>query len=188
MNRFSILGKTGRAGRIAALLGLLACLAPASASALPDGRGWELVSPVDKNGGAIPAPGAVFNGGVFQAAEDGNSVTYSSTTSFVSPALSAPPGSQYVSARGVGGWATANINVPVFSGSYGADPDGVPYQLFSPDLGRGLLLNGLRCRSEKGACPVANPPLPGTDAPTGYQNYYLRTALGFEALIGTSDV
>jgi hypothetical protein len=35
---------------------------------------------------------------------------------------------------------------------------------------------------------VANPALPGTDAPEGLQNYYLREGNGFEALIGSSDI
>ena len=34
---------------------------------LPDQRGWELVSPVDKGGGAIAAPEALFGGGDLQA-------------------------------------------------------------------------------------------------------------------------
>jgi hypothetical protein len=188
MKRFLPLGSVGRAGRASALLALLACLVPASAAALPDGRGWELVSPVDKNGGEITAAGEVFNGGVFQAAADGNAIAYSSATSFATGTTSAPPGSQYLSARGGTGWATANLNVPIFSGSYGVSPDGVPYQLFSPDLGRAILLNGRHCRAQEGGCPVANPPLAGTDAVAGYQNYYLRSAVGFEALIGASDV
>jgi hypothetical protein len=177
-----------RAAHAALLLVALAALSPATASALPDGRGWELVSPLDKNGGEIGAPGGVFGGGVFQASPDGAAVTYSSTASFATAASSAPPGSQYLSARGGGGWSTANLNVAVFSGSYGAEPDGVPYQLFSPELGRSLLLNGLPCRSVEAQCPVANPPLVGTDALAGYQNYYLRTAAGFEALIGATDL
>ena len=37
-----------------------------------------------------------------------------------------------------------------------------------------MLLNGDHCRGEAAECPVANPPLPGTDAPTGFQDYYLR--------------
>jgi hypothetical protein len=172
-----------------ALTALLAVLLPATAAALPDGRGWEMVSPVDKNGGAIAAAGEIANGGVLQAAADGNSVTYGSATSFATDTESAPPGSQYLSRRDSAGWSTENLNVPTFAGSYGADPDGVPYQLFSPDLARGLLLNGRHCRSVEGACPVANPPLPGTDAPTGYQNYYLlRQGIGFEALLGGGDV
>ncbi|HEX3361271.1 MAG TPA: hypothetical protein VHS74_09800 [Solirubrobacterales bacterium] len=174
---------------LAILIGLLACLAPPSAlAALPDGRGWELVSPLEKNGGAVASPGTIAGGGVLQAAADGNSVTYGSATSFEAVAQGAPTASQYLSTRGAEGWSTQNLTVPIFSGSYGAGPDGVPYQLFSPDLGRGLLLSGRHCRSVGTDCPVANPPLAGTDAPAGYQNYYLRQASGFEALVGTGDV
>jgi hypothetical protein len=36
-------------------------------------------------------------------------------------------------------------------------------------------------------CPLANPSLPGTDAPAGYLNYYLRQSGGFEALVGAGD-
>ena len=163
------------AGWAVASFALVACLVPAGAgAALPDHRGWELVSPTEKNGGSIRAAGEVSGGGVFQAAADGESVTYSSTASFASPAQSAPPGSQYISSRVTEGWSTKNVNVPILSGSYGADPDGVPYQLFSADLGRGLLLNGGHAAPRKRLCPVVNPPLAGTDAPAGYQNYYLR--------------
>ncbi len=45
--------------------------AATSVFSLPDGRGWEMVSPVDKNGGAIQGFGASFGGGVFQAAVPG---------------------------------------------------------------------------------------------------------------------
>ncbi|HEX5712538.1 MAG TPA: hypothetical protein VFX85_04405 [Solirubrobacterales bacterium] len=189
MRRFLPARGLRRAVRAGALAAAMTVLCPAAALALPDGRGWELVSPVDKNGGEIAVPGELFGGGVFQAAADGNSVTYGSATSFGLAPASAPPGSQYLSARGAGGWATQNLNVPAFSGSYGADPDGVPYQLFSGDLSRALLLNGRHCRNAEAGCPVANPPLAGTDAPAGYVNYYLRQgAAGFEALLGTADV
>jgi hypothetical protein len=160
------------------------------ASALPDGRAWEMVSPVDKNGGRIAAPGEIAGGGVLQAAADGGSVTYGSATSFGADPQGAPPGSQYLSARSVDGWTAANLSVPLFSASYGSEPDGVPYQLFSEDLARGLLRNGRRCRGEESGCAVANPPLADTDAPAGYQNYYLRQTAGpsFEALVGSGDV
>ncbi len=167
---------------------VLVGLIPAMAQALPDGRAWELVSPFDKNGAGVSVPGTVAGGGVMQAAADGRSITYSSATAFGPDVVSAPPGSQYLSSRVAGGWSTANLDVPVVSGSYGADPDGVPYQLFSSDLGRGLMLNGMPCRSDEAACPVANPPLPGTGAPEGYQNYYLRQGGGFTALIGSEDL
>jgi hypothetical protein len=189
VTRLLPLAGTRRIGRAAVLAALTFLLVPSAAQALPDGRAWELVSPVEKNGGEIAAPGELFGGGVFQAAADGNSITYSSAASFATAAASAPPGSQYLSARGAGGWSTQNLNVPIFSGSYGADPDGVPYQLFSGDLSRALLLNGRHCRAAEGSCPVANPPLAGTDAPAGYLDYYLRQAGGgFEALLGSADV
>lgn len=174
----------------AAFLTLFACLSPTvSSAALPDGRGWELVSPVDKNGGSVAAAGELAGGGVLQAAADGNSITYGSTASFGSGAAGAPEGSQYLARRGGEGWTTENLTVPLFSGSYGLAQAGVPFQLFSSDLSRGLLLSGRHCRSQEGACPVANPPLAGTDAPPGYQNYYLRQAgAGFAALLGMGDL
>lgn len=157
---------------------------------LPDGRGWEMVSPVDKNGGQVDPPGANAGGGVLQAAADGETVTYGSSASFATGAAGAPTASQYLSRRGSGSWSTANISVPLLSGSYGDEPDGVPYQLFSPDLARGLVLNGDHCRGGGEGCAVPNPPLAGTGAPAGYQNYYLRDSAtgGFQALLGVPDL
>jgi len=162
---------------------------PAAAGALlPDGRGWEMVSPIDKNGGQVAYPETLAKGGVLQAASGGGSVTYSSSTSFAG-GQGAPPASQYLATRTPGGWSTENLTVPIFSGSYDTVDGGAPYRLFSPDLGRGLLLNGKRCRGEaQEGCPVANPPLPGTDAPPGYQDYYLRAGSSFEALLGSADI
>jgi hypothetical protein len=142
--------------------------------ALPDSRGWEMVSPADKNGGAIQGPGGNFGGDVLQAAAQGGALTYSSGSAFGAAPAGAPPASQYLGRREAGGWATDNITAPAVSGSYGEMPDGVPYRLFSPDLARGLMANGVRCRAAEGQCPVANPPLPGSAAPAGFQDYYLR--------------
>jgi hypothetical protein len=122
-----------------------------NAFALLDQRGWEMVSPVEKNGGAIQPPEAIFGGGVFQAAVEGNSLTYSSADSFAEP-LGAPPGSQYIATRTGSGWSAQNVTVPLASGGYGDKPNGVPYQLFSEDLARGLLLNPRRC-GEGEECP-----------------------------------
>lgn len=154
-----------------------------------DGRGWEMVSPVDKGGGAIAAPEKLFGGGAFQAAADGASVTYSSASSFAGGS-GAPGASQYISRRGSGGWATENITAPSVSGSYGDRPDGVPYRVFSTDLGASLLLNGERCRGEGSGCPVANPPLPGSGAPPGYQDYYRRDdgTGAFRSLLTAADL
>jgi hypothetical protein len=161
---------------------------PSNVFKLPDGRAWELVSPVDKDGGAIAAPESLFGGGVFQAAGDGHALTYSSASSFADGA-GAPGANQYLSIRSAGGWSTQNVTPPSISGSYGDDPDGVPYRLFSADLSLGLLSNGVRCRSVGTRCPVANPPLSGSGAPAGYRNYYLRAAAGdFAALLDSTDL
>ena len=140
---------------------------------LADNRGWELVSPPDKNGGGVATPESIAKGGVLQAAAGGGSATYSSSSSFAG-GQGAPPASQYIATRTSSGWDNQNLTVPIFSGSYDIAQGGAPYRLFSGDLARGLLLNGKGCRGEASGCPVPNPTLPGTDAPAGYQDYYLR--------------
>jgi hypothetical protein len=118
---------------------------------LPDDRGWEMVSPIDKGGGAVGAPQALFGGGDFQAAAHGEGeVTWGSVTAF-GDAAGAPPVSQYVSRRTGSGWATENVSAPLESGGYGDKPDGAPYRVFSEDLSRGLMLDGSRCAVE-GTC------------------------------------
>ena len=118
-----------------------------------DGRGWELVSPVDKGGGAVGEPGGLFGGGDFQAAASSAApaMTYSSASSF-GEAAGAPPASQYLSTRTGSGWTTRNISQPLQSGGYGDEPDGVPYRVFSADLARALLLNPRRCGTGE-PCP-----------------------------------
>lgn len=156
---------------------------------LLDGRGWEMVSPVQKNGGQVDAPGTIFGGGTDQAAASSSAIAYSSATSFDAAARGAPQGSQYIATRTASGWASQNITTPLLSGSYGIGAVGVPYQLFASDLSRALLLNGRPCRDGGSDCPVANPPLPGTTAPPGYQNYYRRQADGsFTALVNAADL
>lgn len=157
---------------------------------LLDHRGWEMVSPIEKEGGAIQPPGTISGGGVFQAAAHGGTFTYSSANSFGPGAQGAPAGSQYVAMRSPSGWTSADITTPLFSGSYGSEPEGVPYRLFSGDLAFGLLSNGERCRGGGGTdCPVANPPLPGSGAPGGYRDYYRRNAYGdFESLLTAADL
>ncbi len=130
----------------AAVLAAAAALAAPTASALtlPDGRGWEMVSPIEKNGGQVQPPGTIFGGGVLQAAADGGSVTYSSKASFAAP-QTASSASQYVSRRSAAGWSTENVTTPADAGAFGDVPDGVPYQLFSETLDRGLIAAPRRC-------------------------------------------
>ena len=49
---------------------------------LPDNRGWEMVSPIEKNGGEIQSFGGNLGGGVIQAAAQGGAFTYTSASSF----------------------------------------------------------------------------------------------------------
>lgn len=159
------------------------------AAPLPDDRGWEMVSPVDKGGGAIAAPEGLFGGGDFQAAAAAPAVTYGAATAF-GDAAGAPPASQYVSRLGEPGWSTANVSPPLEAGAYGDRPDGAPYRLFSEDLSRALLFGGLACRGGLPSCPAPNLPLPGSGAPPGYMAYYLRDNAngGFSSLLGAADV
>jgi hypothetical protein len=160
---------------------------PSNVFELPDNRAWELVSPPDKEGGAIAAPESLFGGGAFQAAAGGGAIAYSSPFSFAG-GQGALGASQYLAVRSGSGWSTQNITTPMLSGSYGDEPDGVPYRIFSTDLSKALLSNGVRCRSIGTRCPVANPPLPGSGAPPGYRNYYLRDGDAFQALLTAADV
>ncbi|HEX4669585.1 MAG TPA: hypothetical protein VH275_06380 [Solirubrobacterales bacterium] len=155
--------------------------------ALLDGRGWEMVSPVDKNGGEVQGFGG--GGNVLQAAAAGEAASFGSTSSFAGGGQGAPGVSQYLSRRGAGSWTTQNITVPQLSAGYGEGPDANPYRLFTPDLASSLLSNGQRCRGVAGECAVANPPLAGSGAPAGYRNYYLRNgAGGYQALLTGADI
>jgi hypothetical protein len=85
-------------------------------SVLPDGRSYEIVSPLDKGDGEVLgiAGGGVTpgNGDATQASEDGKSVSYVMSA----PLGVNPPGntlsSQIFSSRGGEGWASKNISVP----------------------------------------------------------------------------
>ena len=130
---------------------------------LPDRRGWEMVSPIDKNGGEIQSFNGVFGGGVLQGASGNGMVTYSSTSSFGSDAPGAPGASQYLGARTSSGWVTQNITLPMVAG--GGSNDGAPYQLFSEDLVNGLVINGDHCRTTGTDCPVPDPTTCGKQQP-----------------------
>lgn len=148
-----------------AALALLAAPAPAvGPEGVLDGRAWEMVSPVEKNGGEVTPVGA----GVLAAAAQGGAAAFASAASF-GEAAGAAPVSQYVATRGGGGWSTANVTPPLLSGTY----DGDPYLLFSADLARALVSGGWACRDGGEACEAENPPL-GLGGPAGYRNLYLQ--------------
>lgn len=159
---------------------------------LPDDRGWEMVSPVDKGGGAISPPEALFGGGDVQASPNSApteaAIAYDSSTSF-GQAQGAPPVSQYLSRRMQSGWVTENVSASLDSAAYGDKPDGAPYRVFSDDLSRGLLFGGLPCRGGIAGCKAPNPVLPDSGAPAGFMAYYLRGAAGsYASLLSAADL
>ncbi len=117
--------------------------------ALPDGRGYELVSPPQKDGAEVLGIGG---GGVTpavgdatQASEDGTSVTYIAS----GPVGASPPGNllqtQMLSTRGAGGWSSLDIATPHEHSIEGITlSSGEEYLGFSPDLSHALLVPLLR--------------------------------------------
>jgi hypothetical protein len=119
------------------------------ASTLPDGRAWEMVSPVNKHGVSLEAISE--EGSDIQAAEDGGAISY-----IAKGAIDAEPAgnrsvanSQLLSTRGPGGWSTQDITTPHQDVS-GIQP-GFPseYQLFSTDLSVGVV-------ESEGATPLSS--------------------------------
>ncbi|HEX5762981.1 MAG TPA: hypothetical protein VFY04_07655 [Solirubrobacterales bacterium] len=162
-----------------------------SSAKLPDCRAYEMVSPLDKNGGDIAT--ATVRGGIAsardtayrQAAVGGGKVTYSSASAFAG----APGGhfsNQYLSGRGSTGWSTAPISArrgrTVLDPPVAVDPSfweaGEFFQGFSPDLSSAWAL-------DSNLEPLS------TDALDGYVNLYRRdtSSLTDEALTddGPSD-
>jgi hypothetical protein len=105
---------------------------------LAEGRKWEVVSPIDKNGGSIIPAEALFGGGDLQAAEQGGSMAYSSPSSF-GPTAGNPYASQYLSTRTAAAWSTQNLTLAAETSIFGPEPDGVPFRLFSSDLSRAVV-------------------------------------------------
>jgi hypothetical protein len=138
-------------------------------ASLPDCRAYEMVSPVDKNGGD-----AWMSFGINQSTPEGDGLGFSAPTSFADAAGS-PEGSGYIATREAGGWSTRNVTPPIE-----ADGDTIsnivdPFFSFSPDL------SSVWVRNDNVV------PLTPDAAPGGYNHLYRRDNLAgsFEALINT---
>lgn len=103
--------------------------------ALPDGRQWELVSPVEKRGGRILPIG---DEGPSQASVGGEAFTYVTSAA---PELE-PQGytvlSQELSTRGAGGWSSADISMPHTAPAGITAGKGGEYRFVSEDLSVGV--------------------------------------------------
>lgn len=130
---------------------------------LPECRAYEMVSPVDKNGGDVFVTNVNY-GLLAEAALSGNRATFSSLRAFAEP-QAAPLISQYLSVRGPTGWATESITPPR------KDPPIYPpgvagqYKGFDEELCNGWLI-------QDSDLPLA------TGAPEGVANLYRRDLCG----------
>jgi hypothetical protein len=104
---------------------------PAGVFGLLDGRGWELVSPADKQG-ALIEPLARFREFAVQAAAGGGAVTYVASDPTEAGPASNPGYTQVLSGRGVGGWWSRDVLVGHERATAVTEHPEVP--LFSEDL------------------------------------------------------
>ncbi len=135
----------------------------ASAS-LPDCRAYEMVSPIDKEGGDTLALADLLNisTALDQSALNGNALTYTSNRAF-GDAISAPFASQYLARRGTDGWSSEAL-APPRDGPSVFEPAGAGqanFKAFSPDLCQAWL-------------SVDAPPLPSLGGVEGFDNLYRR--------------
>ncbi len=121
----------------------------ATSAALIDGRAWEMVSPLEKQGATFEA--IAKEGALIEAAEDGDAITYAAKA----PVTKQPEGnrsianSQVLSTRTApGAWATREIATrhETVAGLAPGEPS--EYRLFSPDLETGLV-------EPRGATPLS---------------------------------
>jgi hypothetical protein len=142
---------------------------PAEAPGLPDGRTYELVSPVAKEGGEVFSedphrgscahpteckPGSRFDLFPMQSTPDGEAVVYEGTP--FSSSKGALRENEYLSRRTESGWQTATLSPNSLGyGSLGLGQydEYRGYEAFSSDLTEGLFLAGPEVDAASGGYP-----------------------------------
>lgn len=111
-----------------------------SPGVLPDGRGWEMVSPPQKHGSTVEMVSTLRSGSI-QASLDGNRLAWLAA----GPVVSEPEGnrsfelSQLMSVREPGGWGTSSLETPHTRGWGLLLPSPSEYHFFTPDLSASLV-------------------------------------------------
>ncbi|HTZ64065.1 MAG TPA: hypothetical protein VMB51_08170 [Solirubrobacteraceae bacterium] len=111
-----------------------------SPGVLPDGRGWELVSPADMHGASV-ASDSPLQGGLSEASLDGSRLVWLAA----GPAVGEPQGnrafelSQLISVRSANGWQTTSLETPHTNGWGLLVPSPSEYRYFTPDLSEALV-------------------------------------------------
>jgi DNA-binding beta-propeller fold protein YncE len=146
---------------------------PLTGTGLPDGRVYELVSPMATDGGEVFAPDAAQGGSCYgcrpggieyemmpmQSAPDGDSVVYEGGPFFASG--DAVHQDEYLATRTMTGWRTRAVSPPLAARHGG-------FEAFSPDLSRSVF-----SQDEGSLTP---------DAPVDYANLYAQESASPEAL------
>lgn len=158
-----------------------------AAAGLPDGRAYEMVSPVQKFGEVfVPAPGAGLGGSCInclpglslprmpmQSRPDGEAVAYEGQAFFTG--LAAGP-NEYLSHRGIGGWGLQGLSSPLFANGRGTEEG---YLAFSADLSRSIVYQ---------IGPPLSPDSPLDEEGESFANLYLRDESGSLQPLVTADL
>jgi len=110
----------------------------ASRFALPDGRAWEMVTPPQKD---APVEALTREGGVIEASEDGDKLTYVTEGSVGEGAQGnrSPEVQQIIATRGAEAWTSDDVATPSTEAK-GVTAGEIPeYQYFSSDLSVALV-------------------------------------------------
>jgi hypothetical protein len=98
---------------------------------LPDNRGYELVSPPDKQGASIEP---LAEAGVVQAAASGDAITYLANAPTEAELAGFTNHEQILSRRGTSSWSSRDIGIPHTAATGLTGGQGAEFKFFDPEL------------------------------------------------------